>query len=110
MEALAAYEGGLCRCGFHESLTGDEANGFEPGHRVCPVCAGSDQYQRMLADADERAAKRMGENPPPRTPRPADGRHQFVRMLSAVEFEERRASRGTPPSAPHAPPSPAQRS
>lgn len=56
------------------------------------MCAGAEQYDRMLAAVDARAEKARGESTPPQAPLPADGRYRFVRMLSPFEFEERRAS------------------
>jgi hypothetical protein len=77
MLALAHYEAGVCECGFHESLTKDKSNVFRPGHRVCAVCGGFAQYGRMLAEADEAAAK-FNPNKPVREPRPSDGRHVYM--------------------------------
>ena len=92
--ALAVYEGAICACGFHESLTSDKSNYFQPEFRSCPVCAAADQWSRVQAKADAEAAKARGENAPPLTPHPEDGRRLFVKRLSPTEVEARRARNG----------------
>jgi hypothetical protein len=91
--ALARFESGLCECGFHESLTSDRANVFQPEFQTCLVCAGVERYARVQADADRAAMKVHGDDPPAVTPRPTDGRRLFVRRLSEVEVEQMRAKR-----------------
>ena len=93
MLALAEFEGGICDCGFHESLTRNKANvfGFEVNH--CPVCAGRAQYDRLQAKDDREEIEKLGENAPPTVPRPGDGRHvrmtmQPPRLQAAVARQE----------------------
>lgn len=93
MLALEQYEAGVCACGFHESLAGDSANHFTFEDKTCPVCRGSARYARIQHAADELATKARGENAPPATPHPADGRKTFVRKLGAFEVAELRAGR-----------------
>lgn len=73
------YEAGLCSCGYHRNLTDDEDSHFTLEKRVCPVCASSDRFDRMQADADK--AERPGDNPPADREDPADGRKIGVRYL-----------------------------
>ena len=95
MLALGAYESGVCDCGVHESLTEDKSNVFTFEDRHCPVCRGVARYQRVQTDMDEKATKALGENPPPHSPRPSDGRRTFVRQMSPTEVEARRARRSS---------------
>lgn len=81
---LAHYETGICRCGYHESLTGDDSLTFMPSDRHCPVCAGQAQWNRKQEADDERAAK-TAEKATPFAPRPTDGRFTYMRMLSPTE-------------------------
>lgn len=74
------YESEVCDCGWHSSLIVPE-NTFQPSTRHCPVCAGADQYHRILHDADGKAEKAMGKDPDPRSKRPADGRKAFMRLM-----------------------------
>lgn len=70
-----------CTCGYHPSLTDpDSGNVFTPESRVCPVCAGEAQWDRMLREDDEKHAK-LHEDRPVKTPRPADGRRSFMRLM-----------------------------
>ena len=89
--ALARFEAGVCECGFHKSLTGDTSNHFTFEVEVCSVCKGASQYGRIQQESDKQA---RGEKPDPKAPDPADGRRTHIRMMSAAEVEERRASRG----------------
>lgn len=93
MLALGQYEASVCDCGFHSSLTNDPANHFTFEERVCPVCRGSARYGRIQRAADELAMKQIGENAPPATPHPTDGRKTFARQLGAHELAELRAGR-----------------
>lgn len=93
--ALAVYEAGICSCGFHESLTSDKSNYFQPEHRVCPVCAAADKWSRITADADQQAAKARGDKAPPSLTHPEDGRKLYVRRLTEAEVAARRSRLGT---------------
>jgi hypothetical protein len=93
MRGLAAYERGICDCGFHESLTGDKANHFTFGTRTCPVCAGWDRYKRILGAQDEKMRAPLGENPPANRVDPADGRRDFPRLQTPAEVEAEAAKR-----------------
>jgi hypothetical protein len=88
---LADVEAGSCKgCGWHESLTGDAENVFEPSSRACPVCAGREQYDRVLADGDDKWRK-THESAKPMDPRPSDGRRPTqMTLLSPEEVQERR--------------------
>lgn len=85
MLALDQFESELCQCGNHISVTEDPSNVFMPTERVCPVCAGLDQYSRIQQARDEDASKAAGENTPPATPRPSDGRMTYLRPINADE-------------------------
>lgn len=86
--ALAEYEAGVCACGFHRSLTMDPALGFTEQSEVCPVCAGAAVADRLRSKADEDTAQILKNRP--REPRPSDGRHTYIRQLTADELEQRR--------------------
>jgi hypothetical protein len=92
--ALARFEGETCHgCGYHESLTDpDGPNVFMPATRVCPVCAGADQYRRVESDADEKAREAI-KGRPSRTPLPSDGRTTYMELLDPVRAEEMRRKR-----------------
>lgn len=85
MEALLAFERGVCACGFHESLTGDPTNHFTFEDKKCPVCAGSAQYARIQHARDEAWSKARNENSPAGMPRPGDGRHTYTRLMTPTE-------------------------
>ena len=85
MEALGIYERGLCACGFHESLTADRANHFTFEVKTCPVCQGAAKFGRIQEHADEKADKRLGDEPAPDAARSADGRRTFLRQMSPLE-------------------------
>ena len=92
--ALVAYEAGICRCGFHSSITADRSNFFTFEDRRCSVCAQAEKYGRIQDSSDEAAVKAMGETPPPGIPRPTDGRQTFLRRMSPTEVAEARERRG----------------
>jgi hypothetical protein len=94
MLSLAEYERGVCDCGLHESLASDAANHFTFETRTCPVCRGIDRFARIQGAADESVRKQRGDNAPPGTPDPADGRRLFVKQLSPGEVDEIRSRRG----------------
>lgn len=100
MIALAEYEGGVCSCGFHSSLTDDRANFFTFETKVCTVCAGWSKMHRIQESQDSRADEMLGEKPPPNATRAADGRKTFMRMMSADEVDERRGARSVPQQSP----------
>jgi hypothetical protein len=95
MLALAQFEAETCSgCGHHISVTEDPSNVFMPSTRVCPVCAGQDQYARIQADEDEKADKALGDKPAPQKPRAADGRKTYMRPLSPDEIEAAKTKGG----------------
>lgn len=90
---LALFEDQVCRCGFHPSIADDESNVFTPETHTCPVCAGLAQWERVLHDQDEKAAKATPDAPA-RASRPSDGRVPYMRFLSPHEAEQLLKSRG----------------
>lgn len=91
MLGLLVYQGGLCPgCGFHHDLTNDKSNHFAIEERTCNVCKGVAPYMRAQREADERAAKALGDKAPPTAPRPSDGRTTSIRPTSPLEIEARR--------------------
>lgn len=94
--ALAQYEAETCGCGYHPSVADLDENVFKPEVRKCPVCAGKAQWERMLQDEDEAAAK-ASPNAPGRAPRPSDGRYPYMRLLSPDEAAELREQNSRPP-------------
>lgn len=80
MLALAEFEAGICDCGFHRSLAQNKANEFIFEVDRCPVCAGRAQYERLEAKEDREEIAKLGENAPPTTARPADGRRVSMMM------------------------------
>ncbi len=101
MLVLPRYEAKVCECGFHESLTDDDSLYFTFPTRTCPVCKGAAQMARRLDAQDEKYIKTLGENPPPETPRPGDGRRVAIKLMTPDEVDahqssstRRRSSRG----------------
>lgn len=94
MRALDAYEAGICRCGFHSSLTANRDNFFTFEDRRCAVCARSEVYARIQDHDDEKAMKAFGDDPAPGQPRPTDGRSTFLRRMSPDEVMQIRERRG----------------
>lgn len=92
MIGLARFEAKVCDCGFHEALARDPGNHFTFDVDACPVCKGAAQYGRVLAASDEQARKALGENRPPATPDPADGRRVLTRLMAADEVAARRTN------------------
>lgn len=88
--ALGLYEDGVCDCGFHESVATDMTNHFTFENRTCPLCRGGARWARMQAADDDTQRKAHGENPPPGTPDPADGRRTYTKLLSPAEVEQMR--------------------
>lgn len=82
MQGLVEYERGLCACGWHESLTDDENLHFTFEKKVCPVCAGHAQYDRVLLEGDK---KEIESDRPARLPRRTDGRRIFSRLVRPDE-------------------------
>jgi hypothetical protein len=83
----------LCECGYHESLTSDRGNVFQPEFKTCLVCAGVERFARVQYDSDQAAMKAQGDDPAPSAPRPADGRRMLVRRLTEAEVETLREAR-----------------
>ena len=81
IESLVTYERGICDCGFHESVAGDEGNHFRLEVRTCPVCASAARFDRMQAAADDTE---RGKEPPADREDPADGRTVGMRHLGRV--------------------------
>lgn len=96
VEGLDQYESDLCPgCGMHKSIIDDFGNHhFTFEERFCPACAAQSSYGRVLADRDEKATPKDGHGnatwKSPRDERPDDGRHVYVRELSAAEVQERK--------------------
>ena len=91
---LAHFEADVSahRCGFHSSIALDKDNAFQPETVDCPVCAGLEQWERLLHEQDEKAAK-ANPDAPARAPRPSDGRVPYMRFLSPDEAEQIREDR-----------------
>lgn len=85
MLALARYEAEVCDCGYHSSLTEDEANTFTPETHTCRVCGGQAVWNRILADQDQS----VPHDAPAKTPRPSDGRKSYMRMLTPEQVAAR---------------------
>lgn len=84
MEAIAAYEKAICKCGIHASLLDDYENqDFSLETWKCPLCADLAVEARVQDEKDEFARKVRGENI--RRSLPSDGRYQFVRHKGEVE-------------------------
>lgn len=92
---LADVEAHSCQtCGHHDSLTGDRSNVFTPENDVCPVCAGKERWDRMLAERDRQWDEKH-KAARPSEPRPADGRKQTrMTRLSPEEAERLRGGGG----------------
>lgn len=100
MLALRKYERDICACGFPSALTADKANHFAINQRQCPVCARSDQYMRMVAEADDRHDKQAGDKAPAASPRPSDGRQISLSLMSpdeVTQLKKRGGARGNTP-------------
>lgn len=95
VEGLARYDADCCPgCGMHKSILDDfENHHFTFEERFCPACIDQATYGRVLAERDEEATPKDKQGAPawdgPRARRPDDGRHVFVRQLTAAEVEER---------------------
>lgn len=82
MLALGIYEAGICECGLHQSQLDDPANNPHTIiDRVCKVCAAIDKYQRVQAEADQKALDAMGKKPQASSTRPSDGRTSLLKPL-----------------------------
>lgn len=91
IEELEAYELDIHKCGHHKSQIVPE-NGFTPEVSVCPVCAATAAYARVLQAEDDAARKKRGDDTPPATPLPSDGRQFYMRQMSPTEFAEAQAA------------------
>lgn len=96
MLGLVEYRRGIHACGVHRSLAFDRANGFTFEIEVCPVCAGAEQFERIMAERDKREREAAGENPHSLS---SDGRSIFIRQMSDEEHADRRQKPGGKPSA-----------
>jgi hypothetical protein len=72
-------------CGWHEAVINDESVTLSPVSTVCPACAARAQYDRMLAESDEKS----DADKSPKEPHAADGRWVRVAVLSPDEIEQR---------------------
>lgn len=95
VEGLARFEDESCPgCGLHASILADpEHNHFTFEERLCKVCASTATYGRVLASRDELVRKSLGEDAPPTEPRPDDGRHLYLRPLTAAELAAKQAKK-----------------
>lgn len=101
VEGLQRHDQECCvGCGTHKSVRDhmDQHHfTFEEDH--CEVCASQASYARVVAERDnERTPKDQNGSPrwdSPRTPRPDDGRHIFLRRMTAEEVERRRGDGGS---------------
>jgi hypothetical protein len=95
VEALALYEGDCCPgCGLHKSIHENPgAHRLTFGERMCGVCKAKAAYGRAVAHNDELAGKHL-QKAPPLVPRPGDGRHIFLRPMTADEIEKTRRDDG----------------
>lgn len=91
MLSLGRYENGVHECGFHTSIANDPTIHFTFEDDTCILCRGAAQYARIQEANDKQIRKSHGENPPPGTPDPADGRTTRARIMSPAEVEARRA-------------------
>lgn len=83
--ALAQHDAEVGPCGYHPLIASDPTNTFTPETQVCPVCAAMDLWNRVLNEQDN-----VPHDAPAKTPRPSDGRHSYMRMLTP----EQAAARG----------------
>lgn len=96
VDALALHDMQCCAgCGTHKSVRDnldDHHFTFEEDH--CEVCAARARYSRVVAERDEDEIPRDQNGKPawsgPRDPRPDDGRHIYLRRMTATEVEQRR--------------------
>jgi hypothetical protein len=88
--ALLEYDGGVCACGVHKSLSHDKRNVFTLEAEWCPLCQSLAAQNRELAQLDSAAEERAGKDKAKRLP--SDGRSTFLRQLSQSEIDERRAA------------------
>lgn len=94
MLALEIYEAGICSgCGFHHDVIHDPDNAIAIEETVCAICQRGEQYRRVQQSRDSHAERALGDSPPATAPRPADGRHTTLRLLSPIEAEARRRKR-----------------
>lgn len=102
VEGLRRYDDECCPgCGMHKSILDDFGNHhFVYDEQWCPACASQSRYGRVVADRDDKATPKDQNGQPawetPRTPRPDDGRHTYLRRMSPEEVERRRGSGESP--------------
>lgn len=89
---LQRYDADCCPgCGLHESELADpENNVYTFDEKVCRVCAGHDVFGRVIADAHDKAKKKLGDDPSPKAARPDDGHRIYMRRATPDEVAERR--------------------
>lgn len=104
---LQRYDDDCCTgCGLHESVLADPDNNvFTFEDHVCRVCAGVAINGRVVADAHQKADKKLGDDPSPRARRAGDGHSIKIRRATPDEVAARKAS----PSITQAPKSKARR-
>ena len=93
--ALLRHDAELSPCGFHPVIANDTDNTFTPESQTCPVCAAMALWDRVQAEQDKQA---VPPDAPAKHPRPSDGRHSYMRMLTpqqAQAAKDKRASRET---------------
>lgn len=91
MLGLGIYEAGVCNgCGLHRTVADDRDNLVAIEEETCNVCKDVERYGRIQGHRDRQHEDRLGENAPPASPRPSDGRRVTLRVLSAAEAELRR--------------------
>lgn len=81
MRALAAYEAGICECGFHTDITSDRSNFFTFEDARCNVCKEAARWSRVQAADDEADEKRAGDNAPPTRIKQSDGRRTYIKRI-----------------------------
>lgn len=99
VEGLRVYDLDCCSgCGTHRSIADNlDEHHFMFEERVCPVCVEQAKYARIQAERDDEQTPKGTNGVPrwdsPRTQRPTDGRHTFLRRMSPEEVAERATER-----------------
>lgn len=83
--ALARHDAETGPCGFHPSIAEDEANDFTPATHKCPLCEALDVQRRVLGEQDKAS-----QDWPPEKPRPGDGRHLYMRLMTPEQAQAAR--------------------
>lgn len=92
--ALLRHDAEVCSCGYHPSIARDPDNNWQPETQKCPVCAGQAVWQRVLGEDD----KGVPQDAPPMRPRPSDGRHSYMRMLTPEQASAAQAKASPEPT------------